>query len=287
MSRLRLHRFSQGKPCFFCGAPGPNSKEHTRPRAFFEGTECSKITVPACPKHNTDKAGTDNAIKAALLRGIDEMVASGAKKDVPDAVLRSIEAMQPKYRQANRLVTMKPLISDHPDDTDVALPFLAKAAEVESWVKLLTAALLWSVTGTHDTASDWDNASAFSPSYFPGSRNVDLTPELLAEAYERNLYTWRNLEESGTWRHGWQPEPVAFPGEIYRFDVCLATSNGRRAAVFKHHFFSAHPYYVWFETSAETISSMEKYLEAEAGRLRTEGNVLTPALLPPARYRKS
>jgi hypothetical protein len=283
MSRLRLHRFGQGKPCFLCGAPGPSSKEHAPPKAFFEGSECSKITVPACPQHNTDKAGTDNAIKAALLRGIDEMISSGDKKDAPDAVRRLIETMQPKYRQANCLVTMKPLVSDHPDDADVSLPFLAKAAEVESWVKMLTAALLWSVTGTHDTGSDWSNASAFSPSYFPGRRDADLTPELLATTYDSNLYPWRNLEDSGNWRHGWQPEPVAFPAEIYRFDVCLATSNGCKTAVFKHHFFSAHPYYVRFETSEETLSRMDKYLEAEADRLRAEGIVVAPALVPPTR----
>jgi len=151
MSRLRLHQFAKGKPCFFCGAPGPNSKEHAPPKAFLEGSECDSITVPACPQHNTGKAGSDNAIKAALLRGIDEMISSGTKKDVSDAVRRSIETMQPKYRQANCLVTMKPLVSDHPDDADVSLPFLAKAAEVESWVKINTV----EIGASHSLVLSW------------------------------------------------------------------------------------------------------------------------------------
>ena len=184
MSRLRLHRFSQGKPCFFCRAPGPNSKEHAPPKAFFEGSECSKITVPACAEHNTDKAGADNAIEAAPAGALMKWFQAAPRRMFP-MLSALIETMQPKYRQANRLVTMKPLVSDHPDDTDISLPFLAKAAEIESWVKMLTSALLWSVTGTHDTGSDWINASAFSPSYFPGSLVADLTPELLAEAYEK------------------------------------------------------------------------------------------------------
>jgi hypothetical protein len=131
------------------------------------------------------------------------------------------------------MVTMKPLVSDHPDEADVRLPFLAKAAEIESWVKMLTAALLWSVTGTHDTGSIWADASVFCPSYLPGRRDADLTPEVMASIYERNVYTWRILEESGDWRHGWQTYPDPFPADIYRFDVCLLSSNGVKTAIFK------------------------------------------------------
>ena len=120
MSRLRLHRFNQNKPCFFCGAPGPSSKEHAPPETFFEGTPHSYLTVPACEAHNTDKAGSDNAIKAAFLRGVDVMSAKGVKQDASDAVLRSISDMQNKYRRANRLVSMKPLVSDHPEDGGIS-----------------------------------------------------------------------------------------------------------------------------------------------------------------------
>ena len=56
--------------------------------------------------------------------------------------------------------------------------------------------------------------------------------------------------------------------------------------MFKHQFFSAYPYYVRFETSEETIASMGKYLEVEADRLRSEGIVLAPALLPPTRIER-
>jgi hypothetical protein len=284
MQRLRLHQFSGRKPCFYCGAPGPSSKEHAPPRNFFEVNPCSKITVPACANHNTDKAGSDNAIKAALVRGIDEMIVNGLKTDASERVRRTIEDMRRKYPQANRLVKIKPLISDHPDDAGVSLPFLDKEADVESWVTMLTAALLWSVTGTHDSGCNWTDASIFSPSYIPGRRDADLTPESLAGPYEKNLYTWQNLEETGLWRHGWQPYPDPFPPDIYRFDVCLATAYGRRMATFKHHFFSAHPYYVQFETTENTISIMDSYLRAETERLDANGIVIAPALIAPARH---
>jgi len=233
------------------------------------------------------KAGSDNAIKAALLRGIDVMITTDAQSAVPGGVQRSIASMRPKYRQANGLVTMKPLVSDHPDDAGVELPFISNSTGVESWVKMLTAALLWSVTGKHDSGSDWNRASVFSPSYIPGNRDTDLTPEHLAAAYDRNLYTWRNLEDSGQWQHGWQPDSGPFPPEIYRFDVCLDTAARRPTAVIKHHFFCKHPYYVCFETSQEVISIMDRYLAAEADRLHAEGVVFSRALLPPLSYGKS
>lgn len=282
MPRLRLHQFSASKPCFYCGAPGPSSKEHAPPRNFFEVSVCSKITVPACAEHNTDKAGSDNAIKAALLRGIDEMIANGVKTDASDGVRRTIELMRSKYQQANRLVKIKPLVSDHPDDAGVKLPFLHKEADVESWVRMLTAALLWSVTGTHDSGCNWSDSEVFSPSYIPGRRDADLTPQSLAATYEKNLCTWRNLEETGLWRHGWQPYPDPFPPDLYHFDVCLATAYGRRTATFKHYFFSAHPYYVQFETTGDTIAIMDSYLRAETERLDANGIVIPPALIPPA-----
>ena len=286
MARLRLYQFNQNKACFFCGAPGPSSKEHAPPKKFFEDAACGSITVPACRQHNSAKAGSDNAIKAALLRGVDEMISKGVKKDASDAVRRAIDGMKDKYRQANCLVTMKPFVSDHPDDAGVSLPFLDKAAEIEAWVKMLTAALLWSVTGTHDSGSDWVNALAFSPSYLPARRDAPLTPESIAGIHDRNLYTWRNLEESGDWRHGWQPYPDPFPADIYRFDVCLLATNGGKTAIFKHHFFGAHPYYVRFETSEEASSSMDTHLKAEVARLRAKGIEITPALIPPTRIRR-
>jgi hypothetical protein len=41
--------------------------------------------------------------------------------------------------------------------------------------------------------------------------------------------------------------------------------------VFKHHFFSAHPYYLRFHTSEQTTSTIEEQLDAEACRLRAKG----------------
>jgi hypothetical protein len=215
------------------------------------------------------------------------MIQNNASTEAPDRVHQSIALMRPKYPQANRFVTMKPLVSEHPDDAGIELPFVHKDVEIESWVKMLTAALLWGVTGSHDSGTDWGEAHVFSPSYIPGRCSAELTAEELVSGYDRNIYEWRNLEDTGVWRHGWQPDSGPFPPDIYNFDVCLDRVAGSPAAIFKHYFFSKHPYYVSFGTSERVLSAMNEYLAAEADRLRDAGIAFRRALLPPPRYQKA
>jgi hypothetical protein len=126
----------------------------------------------------------------------------------------------------------------------------------------------------------------FSPSYIPGRRDADLTRGGLAGAHQRNLSTWPNLEDAGKWRHGWQPDSGPFPPEIYRFDACLDNAGARTAALFKHHFFCKHPYFMRFNTSDTAMLAMDRYLAAEEERLRAAGIAFQRALLPPTSYRK-
>ena len=268
-------------------APGPSTKEHAPPRTFFEGSPCSSITVPACPQHNSVKSGSDLAIKAVLVRGVQEVISKGDRTDVPDALRRSIEGMQEKYRWANNLVTMKPFMSDHPDDAGIQFPFLHQSAQVESWVGMLTAALVWSVMGTHESGSRWDQAWMWSPSYYPGRRDAPFSFQACRSMIDRIVYTWRNLDESGEWRPGWQPHPHPFPPSLYRFDVCLKASNRPSSVVFRHQFFGSHLYFASFSTSEQTVAKIDEYLKAESERLQFESALPVQVPAPPRRYAKS
>lgn len=287
MAKLRLHQYRRGKPCHFCGRPGPSTAEHAPPRTFFEGTPCTSITVPACPDHNSEKAGADRAIKTALLRGMDQLIVSGIKQDVPDALRRSIESMQDKYRQANGLVTMQPLIADAPEGLGIRFPFLHRDAKIGSWISMLTSALVWSVTGTHASGSDWEALWSWSPSYYPSRRNRPLSLESCLQAMDRIVYTWRNLDQAGTWRPGWQPYPEPFPATLYRFDVCFEASHGAPTVMFRHQFFGSHLYFARFTTSEDTASIMDQYLKAETDRLQADGITLSQVPHPPHRYSRS
>ncbi len=286
MPRLRLRQYNERKPCYFCGAPGPSTREHAPPKRFFEGTQCSSITVPSCDLHNSAKSGADHAVKAALLRGVEELIARGIRTDVPDALRRSMDAMQDKYRQANALVTMQPFISDDPADEGLRLPFLHKDAQIESWVKTLTAALVWSVTGTNESGSDWDRAWLWSPSYYAGRLDVPLSTETFQAKIDKVIYTWRHLEEAGRWRSGWQPHPDPFPPALYRFDVCVEASKGTPTVIIRHSFFGSHLYFARFGTSEQTIGIMDEYLKAEADRLQSDGSPHSAGPTPPRRYPK-
>jgi hypothetical protein len=283
MPTLRLYQFNELRPCYFCGAPGPSTKEHAPPKSFFEGTPCSSITVPACVKHNSDKARSDLAIKAALLRGVEEMIPPSERAHIPIPLRRSIEAMQDQYRHAGGLVTMKPFISDHPDDAGLQFPFLHEAAQIDSWVRMLTADLVWSVTGTHESGSDWAEAWIWSPSYYPGRKGEPFSFERCRAMIDKLVYTWRNLDESGTWRPGWQPHPHPFPAELYRFDVCLP-SKRPPTVVFRHQFFRSHPYFGCFSATEWTSATFDQFLGAELDRLQSAGASPAPVPAPPPRY---
>ncbi len=214
------------------------------------------------------------------------MIARGIRTDVPDALQRSIDAMQDKYRQANALVTMQPFISDDPRDAGIRLPFLHKDAQIESWVKTLTAALVWSVTGTDASRSAWDRAWLWSPSYYAGRLDVPLSMESFQAKIDGVIYTWRNLEDAGCWQPGWQPDPDPFPPALYGFDVCFEAATRNPTAIIRHRFFGSHLYFARFETAEETIASMKKYLKAEADRLQSEGPSLSSGPTAPRRYPK-
>jgi hypothetical protein len=283
MSQPRLHQFNDRHPCHFCGAAGPSTREHVPPRTFFDGTECSSITVPACSEHNSVKSGSDSAVKAALLVGVQEMISKGIRKDVPDSLRRCIQGMQQQFNRVRKVVILKKFISDHPDDQDLHLPFLDRSAQVDSWVRMLTSGLVWSVTGTHDSGCDWKQAWVWSPSYFPGRRNDPLTLDAFTTQTEQNVYRWQAMHDKGIWRPGWQPHPHSYPAHHYLFDICLDEYKFNSMVHFRHLFFGSHPYFVSVKTSEQTAVTIDRFLVAEADRRERYGIPPAPGPSPPCR----
>src|SRR5690349_13742801 len=61
-----------GIPCYYCGQSS-SGREHVPAKALFRGFQCSRITVPACPTHNTSKSGDDQAVVSMLLQAVEVM----------------------------------------------------------------------------------------------------------------------------------------------------------------------------------------------------------------------
>src|SRR5437667_5843967 len=71
MKRKRLTKqFNKHRPCYYCGAQPPSSREHAPIRAMFDAFDCSAITVPSCEAHNNDKNLADRAILSFFMRGL-------------------------------------------------------------------------------------------------------------------------------------------------------------------------------------------------------------------------
>lgn len=59
-------RKKQHLPCYVCGSPS-TSNEHVPPDCLFpQGHKVNLITVPSCDKHNSEKSGNDEYLKAIL-----------------------------------------------------------------------------------------------------------------------------------------------------------------------------------------------------------------------------
>src|SRR4051812_24741160 len=99
--------------------------------------------------------------------------------------------MQDKYRQANGQVSMQKFITDAPEGMDLHFPFLRQEVEIDCWVRMLTAAMVWSVTGTDKSGSDWEGAWVWSPSYFPARMGIPYSMDDFLPTMERILYIWR------------------------------------------------------------------------------------------------
>jgi hypothetical protein len=154
-------RKRQRKACYYCGAPA-SSLEHAPAKQFFKGFPCDRITVPACDEHNNHKSGNDQAIVSAFLLSLHN---GSERYSLDEDVLKAIENAKPSFVRAKRKITSTALLSDPPSNL-VDLPNLAHlspAANIRSWVRQLTAALVYDANETYDPNIKWDEAVAWSP----------------------------------------------------------------------------------------------------------------------------
>jgi hypothetical protein len=144
--------------CYYCGAQA-SSVEHVPPKQFFKGFSCDSITVPSCDKHNTRKSGNDQAIVSACLLALYN---GSERYSVEADITKAIETAKPSFVRAKRKAVSAPLISNPPEDL-VDLPnvaHLAASADIRSWVRQLTAALVYDANQAFDPNIKWNEAIA-------------------------------------------------------------------------------------------------------------------------------
>jgi hypothetical protein len=249
----RPHQFSKQSGCYSCGAKDGITKEHAPPDMLFRGQDCGRLTVPSCPEHNGEKGGRDFAVLSALIQSVEVVARSGHRKDVPDAVRKAIERISPSYHRAKKSVAMKKLLSDPTAEFDLAFPFVDGSVDILEWMGMLTAALVWTATGTHDSGCVWTKAKTRSPCFF--YQNDIMKIDNFMERFDAALQDLVVFKNAGTWRQGWQPTPP-YPRALYQFSVLVGNAGNPNAVLFKHSFFGNVDFFTGFETTRDTMDKI-------------------------------
>jgi hypothetical protein len=250
-----VKQFSAGKPCYYCGAPAPSIKEHAPVKMMFEAFDCDSITVPSCERHNTAKSLDDRAIVTFFLRGMYYSLKTGS---LTTNQLKALDVPEYKPAKANE-VTLQPLVRDPLGVVDAPLSHIDETKKVKDWMRLLTAALTWSVQGNYDPSVNWDQAIVWSPEYAADTGQLDIEQAGFRLGKLRSIKTEVD-RISVYWWPGWTSYPKGYPPDIYRFHVSLLPSqyllkNGSKSEViFRHRFYGQFQWYVWF-TASETVKT--------------------------------
>lgn len=250
-----VKQFSTGKPCYYCGAPPPSSREHAPVKMMFEAFDCDSITVPSCDRHNTVKSLDDRAIVTFFLRGLYYGLKKGS---LTASQLRALEVAEHKLGKATE-VTTQPLVRDPLGIVDTRFSHIDETRKVKDWMRLLTGALVWSVQGKHDSSVNWDQAMVWSPEYVVDTDQLDIEQAGLRLEKIRSIKAEVD-RVSVYWWPGWTSYPRGYPPDIYRFDVSLLPSqyllksDSKPEVIFRHCFYGQFQWYVWF-TASEAVKT--------------------------------
>lgn len=255
---FKRYQFSARKPCFYCGAPPPSIKEHVPPKTMFAGFECDRITVPSCAQHNTERT----AIDAAVITGL-RMSASWIYRNAPlsprltSNVVKAISDAGPTFPFAKSSVQLRPYLEEPAPGLDSDLPYLEPSVPVHSWVRQLTAGLVWSITGEHDPLIMWDATEVWSQNFVPTDGPLTAA-DAIHIAVRDNLRKARLNE--GDWYHGWSAAPRRYPLDIYRFDIRVvrgSSTDPSTQIIFRHRFYNDTAiWYALLQATSEMASKV-------------------------------
>lgn len=248
---LIVNQFSKHKPCYYCGAPPPSSREHAPVKSMLRPFECDSVTVPSCDEHNTDKNLDDRAIVTFFLKGLYYSFKTGA------LTTNQIAALQDYHLDHAQEVELDNLVMDPEGKFDVPLSHIDDTHKVMSWTRNLTAAIIWSGTGEHDQLIDWDNAYVWSPEYVEDRGKINLEEAQINFQRTRLIKEYVN-RQSIHWWSGWSAYPRPIPPDIYRFEISqlphqfLLENVTGLEMIIRHIFYGKFSWYVWFSASQST-----------------------------------
>jgi hypothetical protein len=218
---------------------------------MFVGFVNDSITVPSCEAHNGAKTNRDNAIIKAMLMSLRETAPLKAKRSVE--VVLAIQRATPRFHQVKALVQLHKVLTDPTPELNIALAYLDGSVDIATWMRQLTAALVADANGDwFDPSITWASVGAWSAEWDPTERtsrpSAQVTHAYLARTQrERDFEMW-------TWIPGWPSGPRNYPANIYNFKLHFNPTHIH----FRHRFFDAYNWYVWFTASPETQTNLRR-----------------------------
>jgi hypothetical protein len=140
------------------------------------------------------------------------------------------------------------------------------SAFIHGWIRQLTAALVWSVTGSYDPNTDWDNSVPWSHGYLPSSGEPrtfeDISNEMLKNQDIDQLF------KQMKWHDGWSALPRKYPKDIYSFELSFIQNlepwQGLNV-VFRHRFYnSTSVWKILFKASQNILASLKQAIESQS-----------------------
>jgi hypothetical protein len=240
-----------GKLCYFCGSAA-TSGEHVPPRQMFKGFDCDSLVVPSCNDHNSMKSNRNQAVISALLTPLH----LGNPKNLKPEIIKAINFALPSFERAKRLAVRTPLLIDPPTELK-ALPELAHldpSVLLTTWIRQLTAGILYSGIGSESRSIKWAETHVWSPNWFPHEKPI---PVDLAE-YIKTITPKKNLQilfDSLPWQSGWSSSPKPYPSIIYSFMIVIHSDE---LITLRHKFYEQYNWYVTFHGTKNSIELLQK-----------------------------
>ena len=236
---------------------------------MFKDFECDSITVPSCPDHNNSKSGKDHALVTALMIALNQVLKHGfIKTSRTDNVKRAIAKAETNLKQAKNEVSLRPYLANAPKDLNIILPYIT--GSLDPWMRQLTAALVWSVTGDFDRENKFEDAWIWGRNFTRSSKPLDFERDAPLFQKQERL---RAYFESLPWTPGWSAYPRHYPPDIYAFQIHLVLDPenwGGKDIIFRHQFYNnSLTWYVWFTASEKTkiiLRDVSKYVSGSQGK---------------------
>lgn len=176
-------------PCYYCGDTSC-SNEHAPPKQMFKAFECDSITVPSCEDHNSKKGGFDQAIVSAFLLPLSNSV---GRYTLEKDVLEAIQVVQSSFERTKRRAIDSPLLKNPPKSLKELpnLAYLVPEIDISSWVRQLTAALVYDAVHAFDPTIIWNDTVVWSPDWVAAKGPSSLEFEQVISLFEKKVGFWQ------------------------------------------------------------------------------------------------